>query len=395
MEELRELAKSAGYAIIEEITQKTKLNRKYQIGSGKVEDIAEIVQSTGVKKIIFYNTLSTTQIYNISEKCKCEVIDKFQLILEIFAIRATTNRSKMQVELAKLNYDLPKVKMITSLLKKREKPGFMGLGGYEKSYERDIKSRIRKIKQDLMRVQKDNKMLRNKRHEKGFSLVSLAGYTNAGKSTLFNALVHESVQTENNLFTTLAPTTRAFDIKGRSILLTDTVGFIEDLPHCMVDAFKSTLDEIFYSDIILLIIDASEPITLIRNKLAICHNTLWKKIGSVTIITVLNKYDLISENKIKYLLDNMGHLISNPIFISSKKKIGLNNLLEEIHKHLPKWNRKKISLPMSAHGITIVSWLCEKGIVHNIDYTNKIIVDIEAREEILCKAIALHKSKNK
>ena len=173
--ELQDLAISANYKVVGDVTQTRRPDRKYQIGRGKVEELALMIEELGADGIIFSNQLSTTQIYNISETCKCEVIDKFQLILEIFARRATTKRSKLQVELAKLQYELPKAKAIMSLLIKEERPGFMGLGSYEDSYEQDIRSRISRIQKELASVQKDNESLRIQRHERGFSIGALAG----------------------------------------------------------------------------------------------------------------------------------------------------------------------------------------------------------------------------
>ncbi|MCD4842863.1 MAG: GTPase HflX [Methanosarcinales archaeon] len=389
--ELQDLARSANYKVVGDVTQTRRPDRKYQIGRGKVEELALMMEELGADGIIFSNQLSTTQIYNISETCKCEVIDKFQLILEIFAKRATTKRSKLQVELAKLQYELPKAKAIMSLLIKEERPGFMGLGSYEDSYEQDIRSRIKRIQKELASVQKDNESLRIKRHEHGFSIVSLAGYTSAGKSTLFNALVDEDVHVEDMLFTTLLPITRALNICGRRVLLTDTVGFIEDLPHWMIDAFRSTLNEIFLADVILLVVDASESPGIMRQKLVTSHDTFWEQIKGVPIITVLNKIDRITENEFKERLENVGYLTPNPVAVSAKNSLGFDELKMEIYRQLPKWKRDTVSLPMSKYGMSIVSWLFNEGIVHNINYKDRIIVDFEARDEIILKARLIEK----
>ncbi|MCL7411464.1 MAG: GTPase HflX [Methanosarcinaceae archaeon] len=384
--ELQDLTRSANYEVVGNVVQTRGPDRKYQIGRGKVEELALMVEELGADGIIFSNQLSTTQIYNISETCKCEVIDKFQLILEIFAKRATTKRAKLQVELAKLQYELPKAKAIVSLLKKEERPGFMGLGSYEDSYEQDIKSRISRIRKELASVQKDNETLRVKRHERGFSIVALAGYTSAGKSTLFNTLVDEDVHVDDMLFTTLLPITRALNIFGRRVLLTDTVGFIEDLPHWMVDAFRSTLNEIFLADVILLVVDASESPDIMRQKLVTSHDTFWEKIEGVPIVTVLNKVDRITDDELKERLESVGYLTPNPVAVSAINGLGLDELKMEIYNQLPKWKRDTVSLPMSKYGMSIVSWLFDESIVHNISYKDRIIVDFEARDEIIKKA---------
>ena len=388
-QELRELAKAAGYLPVGELKQTRYPDSKYQLGKGKIEELAELVRSIGADKVIFYNRLSTTQLFNISEICKCQVIDKFQLILEIFAKRATTHRSKLQVELARLRYEIPRARAVVSLAKKEERAGFMGLGDYEDSYEQDLKKRIARIESELESAEKDDESLRALRHKKGFSLISLAGYTNAGKSTLFNAIVSESVDVRNMLFTTLVPTTRALDLGGRKALLTDTVGFIEDLPHWLVDAFKSTLNEIFLSDLILLVVDANEKPEMILLKLATSHDTLWDRIQGVPIITVLNKVDLVDESRLDSIMEQIGYMAPNPVFVSAKKGIGMDVLKAEIVKHLPPWRFCSLSLPNSEEGMSILSWLYDEGIVHRVEFGEQIHVDYEARTEIVNKAHAL------
>src|SRR5664280_325479 len=388
-QELRELAKASGYHPLGELTQTRFPDSRYQLGRGKIEELAELVRSTGAEKVIFYNKLSTTQLFNISEICGCQIIDKFQLILEIFAKRATIHRSKLQVELARLRYEVPRARAIVSLLKKEERAGFMGLGDYEDSYELDLKKRIARIESELESAEKDDESLRIFRHRKGFSLISLAGYTNAGKSTLFNAIVNESVEVKDMLFTTLVPMTRALDLGGRKALLTDTVGFIEDLPHWLVDAFKSTLDEIFLSDLILLVVDVSEKPEAILQKLSTSHDTLWDKIQGVPVITVLNKTDLLEESELDAIMEQIGYMAPNPVFVSAEEGEGMTALKAEIIRHLPAWSFCSLSLPNSEKGMSILSWLYEEGIVHRVEYGKRIMVDYEARKEIISKVQAL------
>ncbi|MDM7918950.1 MAG: GTPase HflX [Methanosarcina sp.] len=382
-EELRELSRAAGYVPVGELTQTRFPDSRYQLGKGKIEELAELVRQKRAGKVIFYNRLSTIQLFNISEICGCQVIDKFQLILEIFAKRATTRRSKLQVELARLRYEVPRARAIVSLVKKEERAGFMGLGDYEDAYEQDLKKRIARIEEELESAGKDDESLRGFRHRKGFSLIALAGYTNAGKSTLFNAIVNESVEAQNMLFTTLVPTTRALDLGGRKALLTDTVGFIEELPHWLVDAFKSTLDEIFLSDLILLVVDVSEKPEIILQKLSTSHDTLWDRIQGVPVITVLNKTDLLEESELEAVMNEIGYMAPNPVFVSAKEKTGMQELKAEIIKHLPAWSFYSFSLPNSEKGMSILSWLYDEGIVHRVDYGERISVDYEAREDII------------
>jgi len=388
-EELRELTRAAGYVPVGELTQTRFPDSRYQLGRGKIEELAELVRIKRAEKVIFYNKLSTIQLFNISEICGCQVIDKFQLILEIFAKRATTRRSKLQVELARLRYEVPRARAIVSLVKKEERAGFMGLGDYEDAYEQDLKKRITRIESELESAEKDDESLRAFRHRKGFSLVSLAGYTNAGKSTLFNAIVDESVEAQDMLFTTLVPTTRALDLGGRKALLTDTVGFIEELPHWLVDAFKSTLDEIFLSDLILLVVDVSEKPEIILQKLSTSHDTLWDRIQGVPVITVLNKTDLLEASELEAVMEEIGYMAPNPVFVSAKEKAGMQELKAEIIKHLPAWSSYSFTLPNSEKGMSVLSWLYDEGIVHRVEYGERISVDYEARTEVINRIKAL------
>ncbi|MBP2146878.1 GTP-binding protein HflX [Methanofollis sp. W23] len=383
--ELKELAHAADYVVVGTLVQSIYPNRKYQIGSGKVDDLAERVESLDAEKVIFNNQLSMTQIYNISETCKCEVMDRFQLILEIFAARATTRRAKLQVELARLRYELPKAKSIVSLQKKEERQGFMGLGSYEDSYEQDIKKKIVRIRTELLQHGNGSESLRSFRHERGFSLIALAGYTNAGKSTLFQSLVEEETIVKDMLFTTLSPTTRSLMVNSRKMLLTDTVGFIEDLPHLMVDAFRSTLDEIFLADIILLVVDMSDPVDVIRQKLAVSHDIFWERAEDPVIVTALNKADLVPDEELQEKMRVISDLAPVPVMISARSGEGLNELKQVLYESLPEWEHCRISVPMSEEGISMVSWLYDEGIVHTIEYGDSIFMEIEARNEIIQK----------
>jgi GTP-binding protein HflX len=311
-------------------------------------------------------------------------MDRFQLILDIFAERATTHRSKLQVELARLRYELPNARMLISLSKKEERAGWGGLGDYEDSYEQDIKKRISRIGTELKKADLEEEARRVYRHKNGFFIVSLAGYTNAGKSTLFNALVSEQTEEKDMFFTTLIPKTRALEIEKRRLLLTDTVGFIEDLPHFLVDAFRSTLEGIYFSDMILLVVDFSESVEHIRKKLVICHETLWEK-STTNIITVLNKTEELPKAERRKKMEALKHLICNPVFISAKTGAGLNDLKKAIAQNLPSLMTKTIYLPNNESGASALSWFYDNGIVDEILYGKCMTFEFSAAEDIIAK----------
>lgn len=213
---------------------------RYQIGAGKVEELARLVKDKGIEKVIFDNPLRPIQAYNLAKATKVENIDRFQLILEIFTKRATTTEANLQIRLATLKNELKHAREKVRLTKRGEQPGFMGIGVYEADvYVDTIKRQLHNIQKKLRAIREKRVLHRDRRTELGFFSVSLAGYTNAGKSSLFNALAGETTQVDNALFTTLSTTTRLIEFNKRKFLLTDTVGFVERLPLPLIEAFHS------------------------------------------------------------------------------------------------------------------------------------------------------------
>ncbi len=385
--ELEELARSAGYEILDKIMQVRTPDKAYAVGRGKAEEVAARVEEQKPEKVVFDEKLSAVQIYNLSRLCKVEVIDRFNLILEIFASRARTREAKLQVELASLIYERPKARMKVTLARRGEQPGFKGLGRYQADvYESEITGRIAKIQAELDIIRKRQGETRKQRKEKGFDMVALAGYTNAGKSTLMNALVGEEVAVRDQLFTTLVPTTRMLGVGKRRALLTDTVGFIKGLPHFMVEAFRSTLEEIYLADLIILVVDVSEPPQAILEKLVTCHETMWDEIGPIPVITALNKCDLISGEELEGRKRAIAHLAPHPVAISAKTGEGLDGLKAKVGKYMPRWAPAEVALPRTEEGLSMLSWLYDEAIVRHVEYRDDaLIVSLEAREGILSR----------
>ncbi len=389
-DELEELAHSGGYEILGHVSQVRTPDKAFNVGKGKVKEIAELVEQVRPDKLIFDDRLSAVQIYNLSKACKIEVIDRFNLILEIFAKRARTREAQLQVELASLIYERPKARIKVSLAKKGEQPGFKGLGRYQADiYESEITGKIAKIQAELDIIRKRQGQTRRQRKDRGFDMVALAGYTNAGKSTLMNALTGEEVVAKDQLFTTLVPTTRLLELDGRRTLLTDTVGFIKDLPHFMVEAFRSTLEEIYQADLIVLVVDASEPADVVLDKLVTCHDTMWQEIGPVPVITALNKCDKADPAELARVREAIAHLAPNPVVISAKTGEGLEELKLLMTRYLPKWVPSVTTLPSTEEGLSTLSWLHEMANVRGVEYgldeggQSCIRVSFDARESVL------------
>ena len=294
------LCDSAGYRVVHTITQNFLKKPKYGISTGVLEILTELTERLRPDVIIFDEILKPSQNYNLASVLHKEILDREALILEIFEGRASSSESKLQVKLAQLRYEMARAKERVRLTRLGEQPGFMGIGQFEVDvYYNDIKHRMQTIRSKLEKAGKQRELHRQSRKRQGFKTISLAGYTSAGKTTIFNRLTGESKEESKELFTTLSTTTRRITIDNEPFLIADTVGFISKLPAYMIDAFKSTLEELIYTDVIILVIDVSDSIPDLKKKVSSCMQTLsevgadWNK-----IIFVLNKSDLVSNQEI-------------------------------------------------------------------------------------------------
>jgi GTP-binding protein HflX len=345
---------------------------RYQIGAGKVEELAKMVEETGADKVIFDNALRTVQTFNLAKATHVEVIDRFQLILEIFTKRATTTEAQLQIQLATLKNELKHAKEKVRLAKNSEQPGFMGLGAYEADvYSEAIKRQVQTILKKLSRTREKRIIQRERRVELGFLSISLAGYTSAGKSTLFNALTEETAPVAKSLFTTLSTTTRMVEFSNRKFLLTDTVGFIDRLPLSLIEAFHSTLEETIYSDLIILVVDLSEPMSKIEKKNNICLETI-ECLGAsgIPVITALNKIDLIKTDEQEQKLQMLKGKVKNPILLSAKCQTNFEQLRQQILGILENYVKARFSVPLTSKVMPFLSWVHERTDIHKEDYTN-------------------------
>jgi GTP-binding protein HflX len=343
---------------------------RFQIGRGKAEELAQLVEAQHAQKLIFDNHLKSVQAYNLAEKTGVEAIDRFQLILEIFNRRASTTEAKLQIQLARLRYELAHAKEKVRLARMEEQPGFMGLGAYEVDvYYEAVQRQVHTIQEKLRKIKNKRSIHRKHRLQLGFSSIALAGYTYAGKSTLFNALTQETVPTGQGLFTTLSTVTRLISLSGKRVLLTDTVGFIDRLPITLMQAFRSTLEETIFADLILLIVDADEKLTDIDRKLSVSLATI-QKIGAngIPIVTALNKTDLLSEGEIHQRVEAVEAHAPNVVPISAQYGSQIDRLRRELARHLKNYVHAAFSIPLSDETLSFLSWLFDSADVENVDY---------------------------
>jgi GTP-binding protein HflX len=374
--ELERLADTAGALVVGNLIQKKeKPDASTFLGRGKALELADMCREAGADMIICDRELSPAQTANLEKVTGVRVIDRSRLILDIFACRAKTREGKIQVELAQLNYLLPRLTGIGPELS-RLGGGIGTRGPGETKLEMDrrrIRKRISDLKKDIEEVRKHRQVLRRGRKEVPFPLVSIVGYTNAGKSTLLKKLTGADVLAEDKLFATLDPTTRRVTLpNNETVLLTDTVGFISNLPHHLVAAFRATLEEVVESDLLLHVIDISHPGA---GKQAETVKKVLDSLGAgqKPAITVYNKADLAA-GEMTLLEDG------DPVLVSALTGGGIDRLLERLAAAVERRRvKKRFFLPFDKHGI--LPLLYEKGMILNREHSPQgITVEVELEE---------------
>lgn len=367
MDELSELAETAGAEEIARVIQKRDAyDSATVIGEGKLAELKELCQSLNATLLIFDCELTASQIRNIEDETEVRVIDRTMLILDIFAGRAVSSEGKLQVELAQLKYRLPRLMGIgTSLSRLGGGIGTRGPGETQlETDRRHIRRRIDKLSEELKELTERRGYSRERRRKDSVQVGAIVGYTNAGKSTLLNLLTGADVLAEDKLFATLDPTARAIELPdGRSLLLVDTVGLIRRLPHNLVEAFKSTLEEAASADIIIHVCDVSD--SEFAEKADVTLKTL-AELGAaeIPVVTVLNKCDKIDEN--------IG-TDDKTVKISALKNEGIDSLLQAIARNLPQTSRRmKLLLPYDKGGL--LADIRVNGKVFSEEYTERGIL---------------------
>src|SRR6202163_2692004 len=346
MEELRELANSAGAEVVDTITQKLqKPTAPYYIGKGKAELIKDSLQDRQVTSVIFNDELSPAQGRNLENLLARKVLDRTQLILDIFAQRARSREGRLQIELAQLQYLLPRLtKMWHHLSRQTGGIGTRGPGETQLEVDRRrVQERIARLERELESVRKTRAVQREGRKRHQWPVASVVGYTNAGKSTLLNLLTGADVIAENRLFATLDPTTRSFVLPNKQrVLLTDTVGFLRKLPHTLIESFKATLEEVSEADLLIHIVDLSTP--RVDDQMEAVESVIKElnAFGKQTVI-VFNKIDNLANRE---LAETYTKRFPGSVAISARTGEGMGNLVQALENALSSWRlRSRFRIP--------------------------------------------------
>jgi len=348
LEELAELANSAGAEVVDTITQKLqKPTAPYYIGKGKAEEIKDSFLEREVTSVIFDDELSPAQGRNLENLLARKVLDRTQLILDIFAQRARSREGRLQIELAQLQYLLPRLTRMWDHLS-RQTGGIGTRGPGETQLEVDrrrVQERIARLERELEAVRKTRAVQRQGRKRHQWPVASVVGYTNAGKSTLLNLLTGADVVAENRLFATLDPTTRSFVLPNKQrVLLTDTVGFLRKLPHTLIESFKATLEEVSEADLLIHIVDLSHP--RVDDQMEAVEGVIKEldAFGKQTVI-VFNKIDNLKNRE---LADTYTERFPGSVAISARTGEGVNKLVQALQDALSAWRlRSRFRIPAS------------------------------------------------
>ena len=352
LDELKELVSSAGAHVVNTVTQKLQSpTAPYYIGKGKAELIKESFQNQHVTSVIFDNELSPAQGRNLENLFSRKVLDRTQLILDIFAQRARSREGRLQIELAQLQYLLPRLtRMWTHLSRQTGGIGTRGPGETQLEVDRRrVQERIARLERELEGVRKVRNVQRQGRKRHQWPVAAVVGYTNAGKSTLLNLLTGADLVAENRLFATLDPTTRSFTLSNKQrVLLTDTVGFLRKLPHTLIESFKATLEEVSEADLLLHVIDLSHP-RVDENIEAV--NTVLKELdahGKDTLL-VFNKIDAVANDEhVQVYLKKFPHSVA----ISARTGENVSELVAALQDELASWRlRSRFRIPLTESGL--------------------------------------------
>lgn len=375
LDEIRALLNSAGLHAVSELVQHRRgPNPRFFLGSGKIAELKRLVVELKVGAVIFNGELTPAQHFNLERELRVVCKDRIKVILDVFAQRAHSKEAKLQVELALLQYELPVLREWIHRASMGERPGFMAGGEYRVDvYHDTVKRRINRVKREIEHVRGERRQRRKRRRESGFGLVSLAGYANAGKSSLLNRLSGESVLVDERMFSTLSTTTRRLDGLARRLLITDTVGFVDRVPLWLVRAFDASFEEVVEADVVLLVLDASDSSSELQRKLRVASRLLTAKADTSKVLPVLNKVDLLSpaETSLRVQIVKEYGFPNVPVTVSALTGEGVGNLASRLLEffHLPVQLTVLIQNMSSSQG-KILNWIYEHASVLRTDHND-------------------------
>ncbi|MFX1265015.1 MAG: GTPase HflX [Promethearchaeota archaeon] len=376
MDEFEALALTAGYSVTKSYDIVSAPSARYAIRSGKVDEIATWIEINEPDVVFFSPHLTSGQVFRLMERWEVEVRDRTQLILEIFDRHARTTQAKLQIEQARLRYELPferhQIRMRLQKEHTGDRPIAEQIGAGEDLLNlriHQIRKRISVIQDKLDSIAKAQGLKKRKRSKKGFLEVTLAGYTNAGKSTLHRALTGSEVEVADQLFTTLSTKSTQLPLEGRQVILTDSVGFISDLPRSLLQAFNTTLMEVGDADAIVLVVDGSDSLVEMQRKLDTCLDTFTQiGVNGISSVVAVNKIDLLEEEEIQERLELVNDESLHGVPISALKNTNLEELVQVIDSNLPSLTRYLLTLPYNDETMSLVSQLHDMSSVRNQDF---------------------------
>ena len=400
-DEIRALTTAAGHGVLDEVIQARPEDPGTYFGGGKLEALATTVEHTGAWLVVIDGELSPQQMINVREAmpASTQVLDRYHLILRLFAEQATTRRAQLQVELAQLRYERPRIEADAD-------PQGMNIALEKGTIVDGVENRIAELERKLEELPNPAEQHRERRRNDGFDLVTIAGYTNAGKSTLLHRLADEmtleadnsdmerfekngSAAIEDRLFETLETTTRRATLDGRPALVTDTVGLVQDLPHRLVKSFSATLSEAAAADVVVLVVDVTDPIEELREKTRVSLDVLSAQgVDESSVVTAVNKIDTVEDATLRERVDEVRSIAPSPIPVSAREGTRLAGLIEEVIDRLPT-ERATLTVPNCSAAMELVSWAYDRTAVGSVSYAGtEVTIELCGRPELVEQAIA-------